>query len=114
MSSASSAFFSASSALKGQWACGSLRRLSFRVPEAADVSSDKNDRESRAWARTLRDVGPYLGIGATLAVTVLLGVGIGHWLDGRLGTRPAFVVAGAMVGLAAAGYHFYRLGRVKR
>ena len=78
------------------------------------MSSEKNDRESRAWARTLRDVGPYLGIGITLAVTVLGGVGIGHWLDGKLGTTPAFVVAGAMVGLAAAGYHFYRLVRVKQ
>src|SRR5438552_14492626 len=37
---------------------------------------------------------PYLGLGATLAVTVLGGVGIGHWLDGRLGTTPAFVLGG--------------------
>jgi hypothetical protein len=66
------------------------------------VSSENKDGESRAWTRALRDMGPYLGIGASLAVTVLGGVGIGHWLDG------------AVVGIAAAGYHFYRLVRVKR
>lgn len=78
------------------------------------MSSEKKDGDSRAWARTLRDVGPYLGIGATLAVTVLGGVGIGYWLDGRLGTTPAFLLAGSVVGILTAGYHFYRLVRVKR
>jgi len=71
------------------------------------VSSGNKDTESRAWSRTLRDVGPYLGVGITLAVTVLLGIGVGYWLDGKLGTRPAFVLAGAVVGLVAAGCHFY-------
>jgi F0F1-type ATP synthase assembly protein I len=78
------------------------------------VSPENKDGDSRAWARTLRDVGPYLGIGATLAVTVLGGVASGYWLDGKLGTTPAFVLAGAVVGLMAAGYHFYRVVRVKR
>jgi len=78
------------------------------------VSPENKDGESRAWERALREMAPYLGLGATLAVTVLGGVGIGHWLDGKLGTTPAFVLAGAVVGLMAAGYHFYRLVRVKR
>jgi ATP synthase protein I len=78
------------------------------------VSPEDKDGDSRAWRRTLRDVGPYLGLGGTLAVTVLVGVGGGYWLDGKLGTTPAFVLAGAVVGLLAAGYHFYRLVRVKR
>jgi F0F1-type ATP synthase assembly protein I len=78
------------------------------------VSPENKDAESRAWARALREMGPFLGIGATLAVTVLGGIGVGYWLDGRLGTTPAFVLAGAVVGVLAAGYHFYRLVRVKR
>ena len=78
------------------------------------MSPENKDGESRAWERVLREMAPYLGLGATLAVTVLGGVGIGHWLDGKLGTRPAFVLAGAVVGMLAAGYHFYRLVRVKR
>jgi len=78
------------------------------------VSPENKNGDSRPWASALRDMAPYLGIGASLAVTVLLGVGVGYWLDGRLGTTPAFVLAGAMVGILAAGYHFYRLVRVKR
>ena len=73
------------------------------------MSPENKDGESRAWTRAIREMAPYMGIGVTLAVTVLLGVAVGHWLDGKLGTRPAFVLAGAVVGLVAAGYHFYRL-----
>jgi hypothetical protein len=52
------------------------------------VSPENKNGESRAWERALREMAPFLGLGATLAVTV--------------------------VGLLAAGYHFYRLVRVKR
>jgi len=78
------------------------------------VSPENKDGERRAPEGALREMAPYLGIGATLAVTVLLGVGVGYWLDGKLGTTPAFVLAGSVVGILAAGYHFYRLVRVKR
>ena len=78
------------------------------------MSPENKNEESRAWARTLRDVGPYLGIGGSLAVTVILGVGGGYWLDGRLGTSPAFLLVGAVLGIAVAGYHFYWLTMGKK
>jgi ATP synthase protein I len=78
------------------------------------VSPANKDGESRAWSRAIRDMGPFLSIGATLAVTVLLGIGGGYWLDGKLGTTPAFVLVGSVVGLLAAGYHFYRLVMVRK
>lgn len=60
------------------------------------------------WARALRDLAPFLGIGTTLAVTVLAGVGGGYWLDTRLGTQPLFVLLGSAFGLGAALYHFFK------
>ncbi len=64
----------------------------------------------------LRDAAPYLGLGMTLAVTVLAGLGGGYWLDGRLGTRPLFLLLGGTLGLAAGLYTFIRTvtGREKR
>jgi F0F1-type ATP synthase assembly protein I len=56
----------------------------------------------------VREAAPYLGLGTTLAVTVLAGLGGGYWLDGRLGTRPLFLLLGGVLGLAAALYHFFR------
>jgi F0F1-type ATP synthase assembly protein I len=56
----------------------------------------------------LREAAPYLGLGTTLAVTVLAGLGGGYWLDGRLGTRPLFLLLGGTLGLAAGLYHFFK------
>jgi F0F1-type ATP synthase assembly protein I len=56
----------------------------------------------------VREAAPYLGLGTTLAVTVLAGLGGGYWLDGRLGTRPVFLLLGGVLGLAAALYHFFK------
>jgi F0F1-type ATP synthase assembly protein I len=56
----------------------------------------------------LRDAAPLLGLGTTLAVTVLAGLGGGYWLDGRLQTRPLFLLLGGMVGLGAGLYHFFK------
>jgi F0F1-type ATP synthase assembly protein I len=39
---------------------------------------------------------------------VLAGLGGGHWLDGRLGTRPVFLLLGGTLGVGAALYHFFK------
>jgi F0F1-type ATP synthase assembly protein I len=49
-----------------------------------------------------------VGLGLTLAVTVLAGVGGGYWLDGRLGTRPVFLLLGGTLGVGAALYYFFK------
>ncbi len=70
--------------------------------------SDSEGGAARGWERAVREVAPLLGLGATLATTVLAGLGVGYWLDGRLGSRPAFLLAGAGVGIAAAMIHLFR------
>ena len=39
-------------------------------------------------------------IGLVLLVATLAGVGLGYWVDSRLGTVPLFVLIGLLVGLA--------------
>ena len=67
-----------------------------------------SERGAGERGRLIREIGPYLGIGTTLAVTVLAGVGAGYWLDRRLGTNPVFLVVGGVVGIAMAGYEFWK------
>ena len=50
----------------------------------------------------------YLGIGTSLAVTLLLAVGAGYWIDKRFGTTPVFVLVGAAFGMFAVFYHLYK------
>jgi F0F1-type ATP synthase assembly protein I len=68
----------------------------------------------RGWTRVVQDAGPYLGLGIGLAVTVLLCLGAGYWLDGKLGTEPLFFLLGGLFGMAAAGYHFYKTTAARR
>jgi F0F1-type ATP synthase assembly protein I len=39
---------------------------------------------------------------------VAAGLGGGYWLDGRLGTRPVFLLLGGILGLGAALYYFFK------
>lgn len=61
------------------------------------------------WKQALRDTAPYLGIGSSLAATVLLGLGAGYWLDGKLGTRPLLFLLGGVFGILAAFWQCYKL-----
>ena len=48
-------------------------------------------------------------IGLSLLVTTLVGVGIGYWVDTRLGTIPIFVLVGFFVGAGTGALAIYRL-----
>jgi ATP synthase protein I len=59
----------------------------------------------------VREAAPLLGIGTTLAVTVLAGVAAGFWLDGWCGTTPWMTLLCAMGGIGVALYGFFKTVR---
>ncbi|MEO7103084.1 MAG: AtpZ/AtpI family protein [Gemmatimonadaceae bacterium] len=50
----------------------------------------------------------FAGIGLQFAVSIVLFVFAGQWLDGRLGTGPLFLIVGAFLGAGASFYSMYR------
>jgi F0F1-type ATP synthase assembly protein I len=56
----------------------------------------------------LREAAPYLGLGLEMAVTLLAALGAGYWVDGKLGTRPAFMFVGGILGIGLALYSFVK------
>ena len=48
--------------------------------------------------RAMAYVALFSEIGFIFLVTVLVGVGIGYWIDSRLGTLPAFALVGLLAG----------------
>lgn len=52
--------------------------------------------------------GALMGVGLQFAASILLFLLVGHWLDGRLGTRPWLLIAGALLGGGAGFYSLYR------
>lgn len=67
------------------------------------------------WRRSLSEVGPYLGLGMQIALSMALFVAIGYALDVWLGILPWGTVTGALVGMASVFYHLLRvLGEMNR
>ncbi len=59
-------------------------------------------------ARASRAFGKYAGIGVQFAVSILLFLYAGQWLDRRLHSAPWGVLGGVAVGASAAFYSMYR------
>jgi F0F1-type ATP synthase assembly protein I len=55
----------------------------------------------------VRASGQYMGYGLAWALSVLLFLGGGAWLDGKLGTSPFLLIIGAFVGGGAGFYSLY-------
>jgi len=70
-------------------------------------STNPKKQDARSTS-VLREAAPLLGLGMTLAVTVLAALGAGYWLDGRLGTRPLFLLVGAVLGIVGALVYFIK------
>ncbi|MBN2497709.1 MAG: AtpZ/AtpI family protein [Deltaproteobacteria bacterium] len=60
------------------------------------------------FSSSLRQVGPYLNLGAMLAACVAIGVGLGYGLDEKLGTHPWLLLAGSALGIGSGFYHFFK------
>jgi F0F1-type ATP synthase assembly protein I len=68
------------------------------------VSGDQKGADPRD---LIRASGQYMGYGLTWALAVLLFLGVGAWLDGKLGTSPWLLLIGAFVGAGAGFYSLY-------
>lgn len=57
-----------------------------------------------------RTVSPssFAGLGLQLAVSIILFLYLGKWVDGKLGTAPVFLIIGVFLGAAAGFYSMIR------
>jgi F0F1-type ATP synthase assembly protein I len=68
----------------------------------------EQEEKEKTVQKSSNELASYLGMGLGMALTLLLGLGAGYWIDAMLGTKPAFLLVGAVVGMCLAGYEFYR------
>ena len=59
-------------------------------------------------AKSFRDAGPYLGLGLQLAVTIVVMLLIGDWLDKKFGHKYLFTLIFAFVGISAGLYNMLK------
>jgi ATP synthase protein I len=67
--------------------------------------TDKDDRR-----QLFRELGRYGALGLEMAISVVIGMGIGWYLDKRLGTAPWLMVLWIGFGFAAGVRSLYRAG----
>ena len=58
--------------------------------------------------KVYRSVGPYIGLGMQLAVTVVVMVFLGIWLDGLFNLKPVLTITFAFLGVFAGLYNFIK------
>lgn len=59
-------------------------------------------------AKSLRDAGPYLGLGLQLALTVTIMVFVGIWLDDKFNSKPIITIICSVFGIFAGMYNFIK------
>ena len=73
------------------------------VPAASPpaLTSSEERRERSAAAR-------FAGLGLQFAITLLVSLWLGTWIDRKFGTAPVFLYLGVFLGAGAAFYSMYR------
>jgi len=68
----------------------------------------EHDPKESLQAQMWGGAGQYMGYGLTWALSTLLFLLGGLWLDKKVGTMPLFTILGAFVGAGAGFYSLYR------
>ena len=67
-----------------------------------------NGFQNRGFQKTFGQAGPYLSLGLEFAITLLLLIFLGRFLDKRWGTEPWLLLAGAILGFVIGFYHLIK------
>ncbi len=76
------------------------------------MTADRGDPDARPTSTGGRkddepSLSTYAGVGLQFALTIILFLFIGQWLDRRLDTAPWFTIAGVFAGAAGGFYSLY-------
>lgn len=74
-------------------------------------STPKRSSASSAYGSSMREAGPYFGLGIELTISMVFFVIVGYLADGWLGTSPWLLILGIALSIIATGF---TLGRVVR
>jgi F0F1-type ATP synthase assembly protein I len=64
--------------------------------------------DNSGFAKSLRDVGPYLGLGLQLAVTIVALVLLGSWLDKKFQLGYLLTLIGGILGISMGIYNLIK------
>ena len=59
--------------------------------------------------KILDEIGLYTDVGIRFAVTIIIFLFLGYWIDNRFGSKPVFIVLFVFLGASAGFYNLYRV-----
>jgi F0F1-type ATP synthase assembly protein I len=65
-------------------------------------------KKDSGFINSFRDVGPYLGLGLQLAVTIVVMVFIGDWLDSKFNQKYIFTLICGFLGIGIGMYNLIK------
>ena len=77
-------------------------------PPPRDVDPLKGLAQHSGGIGSMGAAGKYAGIGLQFALSIVLFLYLGQWVDRKLGTDGIFMLLGVMVGFGAAFFTIYR------
>jgi len=63
----------------------------------------KNNRK-----KIINELGFYSDVGLKYAITIIVFLFLGYWIDGKTGLKPTFTLIGVFFGASAGFYSLYR------
>lgn len=69
---------------------------------------EQKPEDDSGFAKSMRDVGPYLGLGLQLAVTIIASVLLGSWLDEKFIQKYTFTLIFGFLGIGIGLYNLIR------
>ena len=66
------------------------------------------NKSAEKLSKSLKEVGPYLGLGSQLAATIILMFFLGRWLDNQFNTYPILLIVFSFLGGSAGIYNFIK------
>jgi ATP synthase protein I len=64
--------------------------------------------------KTVRELGYFASLGMSIALSIVIGLFLGRWLDSKFDTDPVFMFIGLAMGIAAGFSNILRAGRKSR
>ena len=68
----------------------------------------EDDSKSKKLVRAYAQAGAYITLGLQFAITILLCLFLGRWVDAKLDTTPLFLLVGTFFGAGAGLYNLYK------
>jgi F0F1-type ATP synthase assembly protein I len=71
-------------------------------------SQRTNGPDEPSRGASFASAGAYAGLGFQFVLAILLFLYAGQWVDGKLGTKPLFIILGTFAGATAGFYAIYK------